>query len=64
MIDQSQLDDLLLWEEGVCLTCGEVSGPLDDLTRLHECEACGAKQVYPAGMLLRVKEVMGDDSPF
>lgn len=62
MIDlsDSRLADLALWEEGVCLTCGAESEPLEDLTRLHECEECCAQDVWPAVLLQRMQQVWED----
>lgn len=58
------LQDALLWEEGVCLDCGEVSEPLEDLTRLHVCEHCGGAWCAPAVMLVRISEVRGASEHF
>ena len=56
--DEATLQDALLWEEGVCLDCGAVSEPLEDLTKLHECEECGGNWCAPAVMLVRIKEAV------
>lgn len=58
MIDLSEvrLASLALWEEGVCLTCGAESEPLEDLTRLYECEECCAQDVWPAILVMRLRQ--------
>lgn len=53
--DDARLAELALWEEGVCLTCGAESEPLEDPTRLHECEECCAQDVWPAVLILRLR---------
>lgn len=62
--DDATLQNALLWEEGVCLDCGTVSEPLEDLTKLQECAECGGLWCVPAVMFVRIKEVVQDDCPF
>lgn len=54
------LQDALLWEEGVCLECGEVSEPLEELDRVQVCECCGARTQWPAVLLAQVKACVDD----
>lgn len=63
-LTDSRLAELALWEQGVCLSCGAESEPLEDLTRLHECEECCTQDVWPAQLVMRLREAEERDTPF
>lgn len=53
----SRVREGLLWEELICLDCGELSDSPDDL-----CPNCGGWDVYACSMVLAIMEkIEGDE---